>query len=76
MLLKGEALVQTYTFGFAISGERGDWTITITSPGGVTKEDATTERTWFPLFNEMLSDAYHTAQRKRFPERRTEALPS
>jgi hypothetical protein len=76
MLLKGEALIQTFTFGFAISGQRGDWQVSITSPGGVKTEDATVERTWFPLFNEMLRAAYEDAQRRRFPQRRTEAMPT
>ena len=76
MLIKGEALIQTFTFGFAISGQRGDWTVAITSPGNVVTEDATVERTWYPLFTEMLAAAYENAQRKRFPERRSEAMPS
>jgi len=76
MLIKGEALIQTFTFGFAISGQRGDWAIKITSPNNVVTEDATVERTWYPLFTEMLSAAYEAAQRKRFPERRSEAMPS
>jgi hypothetical protein len=76
MLLKGEALIQSYTFSYSISGERGDWTVVITSPGGIKTEDTTVERTWYPLFSEMLGDAYHAAQKKRFPERRVEAMPS
>lgn len=69
MLIKGEALISTVTLGFAVSGERGNWKVSISAPGSVTKENETTERTWFPLFTEMLSDAYETAQRRRFPER-------
>jgi hypothetical protein len=76
MVLRGEAQIQAYTFGFTVAGQRGDWTVTITSPGGIKTEDETSERTWFPLFSELLSEAYHTAQRKRFPERRPEAMPS
>jgi len=76
MLLKGEALVRSYTFGFSISGERGNWEVSITSPGNITNTDETTERTWYPLFAEMLRAAFEAAQRKRFPERRSEAMPS
>jgi hypothetical protein len=76
MVLRGEALIASYTFNYSIAGQRGDWTITITSPGGVKTEDSTVERTWYPLFTEMLSDAFHAAQKKRFPDRRAEAMPS
>ena len=47
------------------SGERGNWTVRITSPGGVTTEDETTERHWFLLFNEMLTKAFDAARRRR-----------
>jgi hypothetical protein len=76
MLLKGEALIGAYTFAYAVSGKRGDWTVTITSPGGIKTEDTTVERTWHALFSEMLSESYHAAQKKRFPERRTEPMPT
>jgi hypothetical protein len=69
MLIKGEALISTVTLGFAVSGSRGEWKVTITSPGGITTEDETTERTWFPLFSEMLASAYEAANRRRFPGR-------
>jgi hypothetical protein len=69
MLIKGEALIQTFTFGFSISGQRNEWRIAITAPGGVTTSDETTEKTWYPLLNEMLSAAFESANRRRFPER-------
>jgi hypothetical protein len=37
--------------------------------GGVVTSDETVERTWFPLFSEMLSTAFENANRRRFPER-------
>jgi hypothetical protein len=76
MVLRGEAQIQAYTFSFTVAGQCGDWTVTVTSPGGIKTEDTTIERTWFLLFSEMLGDAYHAAQKKRFPERRAEAMPS
>jgi len=76
MVLRGEAQIQSYTFGFTVAGQRGDWTVVITSAGGIKTEDTTVEKTWFLLFSEMLSEAYHAAQKKRFPERRPEAMPS
>jgi hypothetical protein len=68
MLIRGDALIDTITISFTISGSRGDWKITTTS-GGITAEDETVERTWFLLFSEMLSTAFKSANRRRFPER-------
>src|SRR5262249_12964701 len=62
----GVALIGAYTFGYTVHGQRGEWKVSITSPGNITKSDETTERTWYPLFTEMLSEAYHAAQKKRF----------
>ena len=72
MLIKGEVLIDIFTFGFSVHGQRGEWTLTVTAPGfpgSITTEDATTEQTWHLLFNEMISDAYSAACRRRFPER-------
>jgi hypothetical protein len=69
MLIKGEALIQTFTFGFSISGQRNEWRVTITQPGGITTEDETVEANWHALFSEMLRAAYESANRRRFPER-------
>ena len=66
MFIKGEALHGVFTVSFTISGERGDWTIRTTSPGNITKEDQTTEKTWYPLLSEMLSAAFEAANRQRF----------
>jgi hypothetical protein len=57
------------TLSFSIHGERGAWKVTITAPGSFTKSDETTERTWYPLFAEMLASACETVYRRRFPER-------
>jgi hypothetical protein len=67
MFIRGEALVDTVTISFTISGSRGDWTIQTTSPGNITKEDQTTEKTWYPLLTEMLAAAFENANRRRFP---------
>lgn len=72
MLIKGEVLVGTFTFQFSVHGQRNQWALTLTAPafpGSITTEDQTTEATWYPLFTEMLSDAYEGACRKRFPGR-------
>ena len=58
MLIRGEALIETITLAFTISGKRGEWAVSITAPGGVVTSDETTERTWFPLFTEMLASSY------------------
>ncbi|MGA7153784.1 MAG: hypothetical protein WBY84_20650 [Pseudolabrys sp.] len=69
MLIRGEALIDTITLAFTISGKRGEWSVSITAPGGVVTSDETTERTWFPLFTEMLASSYENACRRRFPGR-------
>ena len=69
MLIKGEALIGTVTLAFTVSGERGNWAVSVTPPSSTTVTDETTERTWFPLFTEMLTTACETAKRKRQLER-------
>ena len=41
------------------------WTIQTPSPGNITKEDQTTEKTWYPLLSEMLTAAFENASRRR-----------
>jgi hypothetical protein len=67
MLLKGEALIQSYTFAFSIYGQRNDWKITVTAPGNIVTERETGEATWFPLFSEMLADAHAAASHNKIP---------
>lgn len=67
MLLRGEALIQSFTIGFSVSGERGNWRVTTNAPGGVVSECETQEATWFLLFNDMLADAYETASHNKIP---------
>ena len=74
MFIRGEALVDTVTLTFAISGKRGEWAVTITQPGGIVTEDETVEASWYPLFTEMLRAAFENANRRRFPERHREAV--
>jgi hypothetical protein len=69
MFLKFEALVGTITLTGTVSGKRGEWAVTITAPGGITRSDETVEKDWAPLFNEMLAAAHEAAIRQRFPER-------
>ena len=54
MFIKGEVLNGTITLGFTVSGERGDWKVRITSPGGITIEDETTERHWLSCSTKCL----------------------
>lgn len=65
MLLKGEALIQSFTFGFSIHGQRNDWKVSVTQPGGIVSECETQEATPYALFNEMLADAYEAASHQR-----------
>jgi hypothetical protein len=74
MLIRGEALIDTVTMAFTISGKRGEWRVTVTGPGNITTEDETVEATWYPLFTEMLRAAFEGANRRRFPARHSEAV--
>jgi hypothetical protein len=65
MFIKGEVLNGTITLGFTVSGERGDWKVRIISPGGHTSENESVEKTWFPLYTEMLTAAIDNARRRR-----------
>ena len=51
MYMTFSVLVGTVTLTGSVSGKRGEWAVTITAPGGYTRSDETTERTWFPLFS-------------------------
>ena len=65
MLIKGEALIDSVTLAFTVSGKRGEWKVSVTAPGGTATEDETVEATWYLLLNEMLLAAYETVRRKR-----------
>ena len=65
MLIKGEALIQTFTFGFSVHGERGAWTVTITSPDNTVTKDETTEPPMSPWFLKMLASVHENAVRRR-----------
>lgn len=62
MLLKGTALVGSYTLEFTIHGERNNWKVSVGA-----SECETQEATWYPLFNEMLADACEAASHSRIP---------
>ena len=74
MLIRGEALIDTITLAFTISGKRREWSVTITAPGGIMTQDETVAATWYPLLNEMLAAAFESANRRRFPERQRETV--
>ena len=61
MVVRGEALIGSFTIAFTIHGQRNDWQVTVTAPGGSVSEYETQEATWFPLFNEMLAAASENA---------------
>jgi hypothetical protein len=67
MLIRGEALINTVTLAFTISGERGDWKVSMTAPGATATEDETAEATWYLLLNEMLLAAYETVRPQTIP---------
>jgi hypothetical protein len=65
MLMKGEALIGTFTLAFTVSGERGNWTVAVSGPSGETLQDETCERSWHVLFDELLAEACAAARRQR-----------
>ena len=75
MLIQGTALMSTVTLAFSVSGKRNEWTVTVSGPGNVSRTSETVERHWAPLLDEMLLAAHDAVIRKRFPERRTQAMP-
>jgi hypothetical protein len=72
MLIRGEALVDTVTLAFTISGKRGERKVSMTAPGATATEDETAEATWYLLLNEMLLATYETVRHKRYPAREAE----
>jgi hypothetical protein len=75
MYIRGEALEGVTTLSFTISGQRGNWTVTVTAPGNIKTEDTTCERSWDKLFREMTTAAFKTANRRRgFPDRTAVAV--
>jgi hypothetical protein len=74
MFIKGDCLIGPHTFTFTVHGQRGEWKVTVIGPAGYSKSDETAERQWHSLFNEMLATAYENANRRRFLERRSEAV--
>jgi hypothetical protein len=73
VLLKGECLIDTFTFGFAISGKRNDWKVNVSGPGNIAVEAETRAAEPYALFDEMLLSVYAAAFRYRFPGRKADA---
>lgn len=63
MLLKGEALMGTFTISFAISGKPKEWNISVKAPGQLPTECETEEGSPWALFDEMLVAAYEQCRR-------------
>jgi hypothetical protein len=74
MFMRFEILTGTVTLTGSVSGERGNWTVRVTSPGGDTAKDETTERTWFPLWTELVTTASENAKRRRSSGARSEVV--
>ena len=73
MLIRGEALIDTITLAFTISGKRGEWIGDDHGTGRRSQtEDETVERDLVSALSiEMLATAFESANRRRFPERQT-----
>jgi hypothetical protein len=67
-------LQDTFTIGFAVSGDKNNWTISVTGPGNLATECQTQEETGYGLLDEMLSDMFAACCRK-FPERAPKPPP-
>jgi hypothetical protein len=68
MLLRGEALVSSFTLGFSVFGERGDWKVSVSGPSGISSENETQEESPYDLLDSMLTATFETCCR-RFPQR-------
>ena len=58
MLLKGEALISTFTIAYSAHGGAGAWTVSVTAPGNIKSECETEEATPYPLLDQMLNTAF------------------
>jgi hypothetical protein len=59
MLIKGEALIHSFTLPFSIHGERGGiWKITVSGPGQLHTEGETHEPSPYDLLDRMLSEGF------------------
>jgi hypothetical protein len=63
MLLKGEALIGTFTIGFTVSGKPREWTVAVKAPANDPSECETNESTPFSLLDEMLAAAVEQCRR-------------
>jgi len=58
---------------FTVSGERGEWVVRVTGEV-TTTENETVEKSWFPLWSEMIATAGQAIRRKRSATR-PEVMP-
>lgn len=65
MVLRGEALINSFTFSFVAHGKNGEWHVSVSAPGGTTSECETQEATPYALLNEMLADACEVTSHQR-----------
>ncbi len=65
MVLQGTALVESFTLGFSVQGQRGQWTISITAPHHIPFEKETTDVSPYATLQEML-DLSITSLREGF----------
>ena len=64
MFMKFEVLTGAVTVTGTVDGERGNWHVALKA-GSETFEDASCERSWHSLFDELLAEACASARRHR-----------
>ena len=57
MLIKGEALIHSFTLPFSIHGQPGNWKVTVSGPQ-LRLESETREDTAYSLLDEMLTAGF------------------
>ena len=68
MVLKGEALIDSFTLSYAIHGKPREWTVNVSTVGNIASECQTEEESPWPLLMEMLADGV-SAIIQKFPGR-------
>jgi hypothetical protein len=70
VLLKGEALMASYTIQFAAHGQPGEWVLNVKAPGPLTLERETKDPTPYATLDEMLTEALAACNRRPAGARR------
>jgi len=68
VLIRGEALMHSFTLEYSAHGEAGLWDVSVKSPGCAPLQRQTYDETPYKLLDQMLTAAFESSCRV-FPER-------